>query len=146
MLHNIKYLLVISHSEGYPLPLIVTYSTGFAYYALVLGDRPFPNLFFCQILLFGMYLRKYVNNLVITLKKSTFANFTDDFSCKFNWTKSVLKKLIYINSTLSPGGTRLIDINYLKLCNTLLQIWCIRCYTQFAVLYKIWKSISYSLL
>ena len=48
MLHNIKYLLVISHSEGYPLPLIVTYSTGFAYYALFLGDRPFPNLFFVK--------------------------------------------------------------------------------------------------
>ena len=65
MLHNIKYLLVISHSEGYPLSLIVTYSMSSTYYAQVLGDRPFPNLLLCQILLFGLYLRKYANNLVI---------------------------------------------------------------------------------
>ena len=65
MLRNIKYLLVISHSEGYPLSLKVAYSMSSAYYALVLGDRPFPNLLFCQIVLFGMYLRKYANNLVI---------------------------------------------------------------------------------
>ena len=40
-----------------------------AYYTLVLGNRPFPNLLFCQILLFGLYLRKYANNLVIHPQK-----------------------------------------------------------------------------
>ena len=65
MLYNIKYLLVTSHSEDYPFSLIATYSMSSAYYALLLGDRPFPNLSFCQILLFSLYLRKYANNLVI---------------------------------------------------------------------------------
>ena len=69
VLYNIKYLLVISHSRGYPLSLIVTYSMISAYYTLVLGNRPFPNLLFCQILLFGLYLRKYANNLVIHPQK-----------------------------------------------------------------------------
>ena len=46
VLYNIKYLLVISHSGGYPLSLIVTYSMISSYYALVLGNRPFPNLLF----------------------------------------------------------------------------------------------------
>ena len=54
-----------------------------AYYTLVLGDRPFPNLLFYQILLFRLYLRKYVNNLVIHFQKSTFAKFTADLSSNF---------------------------------------------------------------
>ena len=36
-----------------------------AYYALVLGDSPFSNLSFYQMLLFRLYLRKSINNLVI---------------------------------------------------------------------------------
>ena len=59
---------------GYPLSLIVAYSTGSVYYALVLGNRPFSNLLFYQIFLFGLYLRKYVNNLVIHPQKSTLQN------------------------------------------------------------------------
>ena len=51
-----------------------------------------------------------------------------------NWSISKLN--------LVSRGTRLIDINYLRLCNTLLQIWCIRCYTQLVLLY----DINYSLL
>ena len=54
-----------------------------AYYSLVLGDSPFPNLLFHQILLFRLYLRKYVNNLIIHFQNSTFAKFTVDFSCSF---------------------------------------------------------------
>ena len=55
---------------------------------------------------------------------------------------------IYIYKfNLVSRGTRLIDINYLKLCNTLFQLRCIRCYTpQFVIPNEIWKSISYSLL
>ena len=83
MLYNIKYLLVISHSGGYPLSLIVTYSMISADYALVLGNRAFPNLLFHQILLFRLYLRKYVNNLVIHRQKCTFAKFKSDLSCNF---------------------------------------------------------------
>ena len=76
MLYNIKYFLVISYSGGYPLSLIVTYSMISAYYALVLGSRPFPNLLFHQIFLFPLYLRKYVNNLVtvFTLKNVRLQN------------------------------------------------------------------------
>ena len=43
------------------------------YYALVLGDRPFLILLFYQILLFCLYLRKYINKLV-TFKKVCFQN------------------------------------------------------------------------
>ena len=75
LLYNIKYLSVISHSGGYPLSLIVTYSMISAYYALVLGSGPFPNLLFHQILLFRLYLRKYVNDVVIQPQKYTFAKF-----------------------------------------------------------------------
>ena len=39
------------------------------YDALVLGDRPFPPNLFYQILLFGLYLRKYANNVVIYPQK-----------------------------------------------------------------------------
>ena len=71
VLYNIKYLLVISKSGGYPLRVIVTYSMSSAYYALVLGNRPFPNLFFYQILLFHLHFTTHVNNLVIHPQKST---------------------------------------------------------------------------
>ena len=68
MLYNNKYLLVVSRLGGYPLRLIVTYSIISAYYALlILDNRPFPNLLFHQILLFLLYLKKYINNLVIHL-------------------------------------------------------------------------------
>ena len=77
MLYNIKYLLVIPHSGGYSLSLLVTYSMSSAY-ALVLVNRPFPNLLFYRILLFHLYLRKFVNNLVIHLQKSTLAKFKAD--------------------------------------------------------------------
>ena len=61
--------------------------------------------------------------------------------------KGYFQKIDLYKLNLVPRGTRLIDIKYLKLCNALLQIWCIRCYTpQFVVLYEIWKSVSYSLL
>ena len=83
MLYNSKYLLVISHSGGYPLSLIVTYNVISAYYALLLDNRPFPNLIFHQILLIRLYLRKYVNNLVIQPQNSTCAIFKADFSCNF---------------------------------------------------------------
>ena len=82
VLYNIKYLLVKSHSGGYPSSLKITYSMSSAYYALVLGSRPFPNLFY-QILFSRLYLRKYVNDLVIHPQKSTFVKFKTDFSCKF---------------------------------------------------------------
>ena len=82
MLYNIKYLLVISHSRGYSLSLLVTYCMSSAY-TLVLGNRPFPNLLFYQILLFRLYLRKYVNNLVFQPQKSTLAKFKADFSRNF---------------------------------------------------------------
>ena len=62
---------------------MVTYSMSSADYALVLGNRPFPSLLFCQILLFRMYLRKDENNLVIHPQKSKFAKFKADFSCNF---------------------------------------------------------------
>ena len=84
MLYNIKHLLVISHSRGYLLSLIVIYSIISAYYALVLGNRPFPNLLFNQILLFPLYLRKCVNNLAICPQKSTFAKFKADFLAILN--------------------------------------------------------------
>ena len=58
------------HSGGYPLSLIVTYSMIYAYD--VLGNRPFPNLLFHQILLFRLYLRKYVNSLVVHPQKLYF--------------------------------------------------------------------------
>ena len=60
--------------------------------------------------------------------------------------KSCFQKIDLYKLNLVPRGTRLIDINYLKLYNTLLQTWCIRCYAQFVSLYEIWKSIRYSLL
>ena len=44
------------------------------YYTLVLGDRPFPNLLFYEILLFRLYLGKYVNNLVIHSQKVRLQN------------------------------------------------------------------------
>ena len=69
VLYNVKYLLVISFSGGYPLLVVVTYSMSSAFYALFFGDRPFPNLLIYQIFLFRLYLRKYVNNLVIHLQK-----------------------------------------------------------------------------
>ena len=68
-------MLVTSHLGGYPLTLIVTYSMSSAYYALILGNKPFSNLLFYQILLFRLCLRKYVNNLVIHPQKCTFAKF-----------------------------------------------------------------------
>ena len=52
-------------------------------WALVLGDRPFPNLLFHQVLLFRLYLRQYVNNLVIYPQKSKFEKFRANFSCNF---------------------------------------------------------------
>ena len=63
--------------------IIVTYSMSCAYYAQVLGDRSFLNLLFYQILLFRLFLRKYVNNLVIHTQKGMFAKFTAAFSCNF---------------------------------------------------------------
>ena len=44
------------------------------YCVLVLGDKPFPNLLFYQILLFCLHLRKYVNNLVIHTAKVRLQN------------------------------------------------------------------------
>ena len=68
-------MLLISNSGGYPLFDIVTYSMISAYYAPILGKRHFPNLLFHQILLFRLYLRKYVNDVVIQPQKYTFAKF-----------------------------------------------------------------------
>ena len=42
------------------------------YYTLVLGDR--PNILFYEILLFRLYLGKYVNNLVIQPQKVRLQN------------------------------------------------------------------------
>ena len=84
MLFNNKYLLVVYHLGGYPLCLIVTYNIISAYYAvLVLDNRPFPNLLFYHILLFPLYLRKYINNFAIHPQKSMFAKFKADLSCNF---------------------------------------------------------------
>ena len=63
--------------------IVVTYSMSSEYFALVLGDRSFSNLLFYQILLFRLYLKKYVNNLVIHTQKGMFAKFTAAFSCNF---------------------------------------------------------------
>ena len=38
--------------------------------------------------------------------------------------KSCFQKIDLYKHNLVPRRTRLIDINYIKLCNTLLQIWC----------------------
>ena len=73
----------MSHSRGYPLSLIVTYSMSSAWCALVLGGKLFPNLLFYQVLFFRLYLRKYVNNLVIHPEKSTFIKYIADFSSNF---------------------------------------------------------------
>ena len=81
VLYNIKYLFVMSHSGSYPFSLIVTYSMISAYYALTLGNRPFPNLLFHQIL-FCSHLRKcrkYINNLVIHPQEWAFAKFKANF-------------------------------------------------------------------
>ena len=82
-MYNIKYLLVICHSRGCPLSLKVTYIMSSAHYALVLGNRPFPNLLFYHILFSSLYLRKYANNLVIHSQKNAFTKFKADFSCNF---------------------------------------------------------------
>ena len=74
VLYNIKYLLVTSHSGGYPLSLKVTQSMSSAHNALVLCNRPFPNLLFYQILFPRLYFRKYVNNLVIHPQKVRLQN------------------------------------------------------------------------
>ena len=44
------------------------------YYTLVLDYRPLPNLLFYEILLFRLYLGKYVNNLVIQPQKVRLQN------------------------------------------------------------------------
>ena len=62
---------------------MVTYSMSSANCALVLGNRLFLSLLFYQILLFWLYLRKDVNNLVIHPQKGTLAKFKADFSCIF---------------------------------------------------------------
>ena len=51
--------------------LYMNMSMSSAYYTLVLGNRPFPNLLFYQILLFRLHLTTHVNNLVIHPQKST---------------------------------------------------------------------------
>ena len=65
------------------ISVMATYSMNSANCALVLGNRRFPRLLFYQILLFRLYLRKDVKNLVINPQKSTFAKFKADFSCNF---------------------------------------------------------------
>ena len=45
-----------------------------AYYALVLGNRPFLNLLFYQILLLRLHLTTHVNNLAIHPKKLRLQN------------------------------------------------------------------------
>ena len=62
-------MLVISKSGAYPLWVIVTYSISSAYYTLVLGNKPFPNLLFYPILLYHLHLTTHVNNLVIHPQK-----------------------------------------------------------------------------
>ena len=64
-----------------PPLIIVTHSMSSAYYVLVLRNVTFPNLLFYQIFLFRLYLRKYVNNLVIHPQKNMFAKFKANFSC-----------------------------------------------------------------
>ena len=55
-----------------------------AYYTpLVLGNKPFPNLLFDQILLYRLHLTTHVNNLVIHPQKSYLAKFKTDISCNF---------------------------------------------------------------
>ena len=96
LLYNNKYLLVVSHLGAYPLCLIVTYNIISAPYALLVHDsRPFPNLLVHQILLFCLYLRKYINNLVIHPQKSTLAKFKAEFYefLTFNFTVKPLLKL-----------------------------------------------------
>ena len=66
-----------------------------AYYALVLGDRPFSNLLFYQILSFRLHLRKFANNLVIHPEKSMFVKFTADFYCNFT-------NFLTLNVTVKP--------------------------------------------
>ena len=65
------------------------------------------------------------------------------FCWPFQLNKNCFQKNDLHKLKLVPRGTRMIYIHYLKLCNTLLQIWCIGCYTQLVLLYEIWKSIGY---
>ena len=78
-----KYLLVISHSGGYPLSLIITYSMSSAYHLLVLGNYRSVDFIIYQILLFRLHLRKYINDLVLYPQNRTFGKFKADFSCNF---------------------------------------------------------------
>ena len=73
---------------------MVTYSMSSAYYALVLGHSAIPEFIFYQILLFRLYLRKFVSNLVIHPQKNMFAKFTAAFSCNY--------ELLTLNVTGKP--------------------------------------------
>ena len=88
---------VMSHLRGfYLLSFMVTYSMSSVYYTLVLGDRPFPNLLFYQILLIRLYLRKHANNLV-SYPQVTFTKFKGGFSC--NFTNFHLNGLVFMKFT-----------------------------------------------
>ena len=63
-----------------PLWYTTTYYT-----PLVLGNKPFPNLLFYQILLYCLHLTTHVNNLVIHPQKSKLAKSKTDISCNFTW-------------------------------------------------------------
>ena len=68
------------------------------YYALVLENRSFLNLFFYQVLLFRLHLTEYVNYLVTHPQKNLdiFTVEVIPYSMNlFNWTKVVFEKLIY---------------------------------------------------
>ena len=62
------------------------------------------------------------------------------------WVYHVINKFVWLGYVSRVTSSIIEPDNTLKLCNTLLQICYIRCYTQFVVLYEIPMSISYSLL
>ena len=79
VLNNIKYLLVISHSGGYPWSLTVTYIMSFAYYALVFGNKPFDFIILSNFVNSFVFKKIINNSWLFTLKKSFFSKFKADF-------------------------------------------------------------------
>ena len=60
----------------------------------------------CILLLFRLYVRKYVNNLVIHPPKSTFAKFTANFSCNLRGFWPWMSRSNLCESWFSYGWTR----------------------------------------
>ena len=94
VLYNIKYLLVISRSGSYQQDSPYSHlQQDLCILCTSPWQQTFPKFinsyFFCVFflcvffLLFGLYLKKQVSNLVIHPQKYIFAKFKADFSCNF---------------------------------------------------------------